>query len=187
MTILRLVRRNGATIGPALAGVDAVLLARRGGAAYAEIPAASTETFVRSLALCGVEALACDADLRAPPGLFTAIGTDLRPVPTDLVDLDVVRVRRLPLGDATREALRRRLAWLRPPDARARARCRALLRGEHVVLAWGRQAWATRGSLRTRLARASLRPVVFDREASSSDLPGRVSSRDDALGRWLFA
>lgn len=188
MTILRLARRADVPVGPAFAGIDAVLLARRDGAAFVRVASPAVGPFVRALAFCGIAATPCDVDLGPPAGLFTAIGIDLRPIPADLVGLDVVRVRRLPLGEATREALRRRLGALRGPDAKARTRCRALLRGEQVVLAWRRQAWATRASLRSRQARASLRPVVFEREAATeSDLTGRISSLDDALGRWLFA
>lgn len=188
MTVLRLVPVSGTAIGPALAAVDAAVLARRDGAAYAEVPVSLVPRLSRALAFAGIAAVSCEADLAAPPGLLLALGTDLAAVPGGLIALDLVRVRRIALGQATREMLRRRLAGLRPASAAARIRCRALLRGDDVALAWSRRAWGSRAALRSSSARASLRPVVFDPDAARrDDLPGRTSSRDEGLARWLFA
>lgn len=188
MSVLRLAPAGGMSIGAALASVGSAALARRDGGAYVEVPVAVVSRLVRALAYGGIAAEPCDADLTAPPGLIAAIGSDLAPLPAGLVAIDVVRVRRVPLGPATREVLRRRFAGLLPAAASARVRCRALLRGESVMLAWGRQAWASRAALRSPGVRRSLRPVVFDREATRrTDLAGRTSSRDEELARWLFA
>lgn len=189
MTVLRLVPASVTTaIGPALATVESALLARRDGAAYVEVPVAVVPRLARALAFAGIRAEPCDADLTAPSGLIPAVGMDLSPVPAGLVALDVVRIRRIPLGCATREILRRRFAGLLPAAAEARVRCRALLRGDDVTLAWGRQAWASRAALRSASARRTLRPVVFDRDAiGRAELDGRASSRDEAIARWLFA
>jgi hypothetical protein len=75
----------------------------------------------------------------------------------------------------------------RPREA-AREHARGLLRGDDALLAWGRQAWAARDALRTRVARRSLRPVIFDRSAiERTDLDGRTLASAGALTRWLFA
>lgn len=187
MTVLRLVPIGGTRIGPALATVDGVVLARQGGAAYAEVPVALVPGMTRALAFAGIAAQPCDADLAPPAGLYLARGTDLSPLPPGVVDLDLVRLERIPLGRATREVLRRRLAGLLPAGAAARDRCRVLLRGENVLFGWTRHAWAPRAGLRSIDARRSLRPVVFDRDARvRGDLVGRTSSLDDEIGRWLF-
>lgn len=187
MTVLRLIPSGGRGIASALAVMDPVVLARRDGAAYAGLPVALVPCFARALAFAGIAAELCDADLAPPTGLLVARGVDLAPLPHGLVELDLVRVRRIPLGPATREILRRRFAGLLPPGRSARLRCRALLRGENALFAWDRHAWATRAALRSGRARASLRPVVFDREGSArTELDRRTSSRDDDLARWLF-
>ncbi|MBI2983005.1 MAG: hypothetical protein HYY42_02280 [Chloroflexi bacterium] len=142
----------------------------------------------RALAYAGISAEPCDAELAPPPGLLVARGMDLSPLPSGLVALDLVRIQRIHLGPATREALRRRCAGLLPAGAAARARCHALLRGEIVLFAWARHAWASRSALRCAPARTTLRPIVFDRDAvARRELLGRTSSRDEAIGRWLFA
>lgn len=187
MTVLHLVALGGTRVGPAVAAAGSVLLARRAGGAFAEVAEASLRGFVRELALGGVAATRSDVEIVVPRVGLTAIGKDLRPLPDGLLDLDIVRVCRLPLGQATHEALRRRLASVRAPDAAARRRCSALLRGEETVLAWRRQAWGRRSALRSRAARAALRPVVFDRDvATETALTGRTSSLADSLDRWLF-
>lgn len=188
MTVLRLVPRSGSRIAPALTAVSGAVLARRGDAAYAEVPVAAVTRLARALAYAGISAEPCDADLVAPSGLLVAQGIDLSPLPSGLVALDLVRLERIHLGPATREALRRRWAGLLPPGAAARDRCRALLRDEVVLFAWERYAWASRGALRSSPARNALRPIVFDRAAvARGELAGRTSSRDEDLGRWLFA
>lgn len=187
MSVLRLAPLGGTTVGPALAAVGSAALARRGGTAYVEVPVADVPRLVRALAYGGIAAEHCDADLAAPVGLIAAVGLDLDPLPAELVAFDSVRVRRLPLGAAVREILRRRYAGLLPASVSARGRCRALLRGESAMLAWERRAWASRSALRAAPASRSLRPVVFDRAAlERTDLAGRTSSADADLAHWLF-
>ncbi|HEX9436168.1 MAG TPA: hypothetical protein VGA16_03290 [Candidatus Limnocylindria bacterium] len=186
--MLRLSPIGGRDLGAALAEVDAATLARRDGAAYADVPVALVPRLARALAFAGIAVEPCDADLEPPAGLFLASGRDLRPLPGDLIALDVVRVRRVALGRATREVLRRRLRGVLPASASARRRCRELLRRDHVLFEWDRRAWAARRALRSTPARASLRPVVFDRDLVTQDeLRGRTTSREVDLGRWLFA
>lgn len=187
MTVLRLLPSGGSRIGPALAAVTDAVLARHGDGAYADVPLATVAHLTRALAYAGIEVEPCDAELVPAPGLLVARGVDLSPLPSGLVTLDLVRIERMHLGLATREVLRRRCVGLFPPDAAARARCRALLRGEVVLFAWARHAWATRAALRRAPARLALRPIVFDRGAlARCELSGRITSHDEAIGRWLF-
>lgn len=187
MTVLRLEPVHGAGVDAAVSAVDAVVLARRPDGRFADVALADVARFTRALAFAGISASPCTADLVAPTGAIASIGRDLGPLPDALLAADVVRVRRLPLGEATAELLRRRTLGLRPAPPGARDRCRSLLRGEDVVLAWSRRAWGTRRALRARAARSRLRPVVFDHEAAGHpELTGRAFARDGALGRWLF-
>lgn len=188
MTVLRLVPAAGRDVARVLASCEGAVLARRDGTPYVEVPVATVPRLVRALAFAGIAAVPCDADLAAPPGAHVAIGIGLSPLPRGLVALDVVRVVRMPLGRATREVFRRRFLGLMPPGPAARLRCRALLRGDDVMLAWSRRAWGSRAALRSARARGVLRPVVFDREAAErDDLHGRTSSRDERLALWLFS
>jgi hypothetical protein len=188
VSALRLVPAGGRSLGGALATIGSATLARRDGGAYVEVEPAAVSRLVRALAFGGIAATQCVADLGPRDGLIAAIGRDLTPLPAALVPLDVVRVRRVALGPATREILRRRLFGLLPAAPSARLRCRSLLRDASVMLLWGRHAWASRAALRSLEVRRSLRPVVFDRDAlDRAELPGRTTSADDDLARWLFA
>lgn len=188
MTVLRLEPLGGSHVDRALAAVGSATLTRREDGAFVEVAVADVARLVRALAFAGVAASACDADLAAPRGLVPAVGRDLAPLARPLAGTDIVRVRRLTLGEATREVLRRRLGGLLPAPAPARDRARALLRGEDVLLAWTRRAWLTRGVLRAGPVRRSLRPIVFDREALERPDPGgRTFASSGALQRWLFA
>lgn len=188
MTILDIERVAGARLALALAAVPAVVLARRAGRAYADVPVALVAPLVRSLAFAGIRAEACAADLFPPPDSFVARADTLTPLEAGDVDLDVVRVERVPLGSATREVLRRRVAGLLPPTASDRARCRDLLRGADALFAWSRLAWGSRSALRSQRSRRILRPIVFDRAAIARlELRGRATARGDEIGRWLFA
>lgn len=188
MTVLRLLPSEGSRIAPALTAVEDAVLARRGDAAYVDVPVSVMTRLIRALAYAGISAEPCDADLAPPPRLHVARGADLSPLPPGFVDLDLVHIERIHAGAATREVLRRRWAGLLPPGAAARARCRAVLRGDVVLFAWARHAWASRAALRSAPARSALRPIVFDPDAlARHDLVGRTSSEDEAIGRWLFA
>lgn len=189
MTVLRLVALAGNGVDDALAAIAGAVLARRERDAYAEVALADVERAARALALAGIRAEPCQVDLAPAPGLVLAVGRDLAPLPGEAVPLDVVHVRRLDPAEATREVMSRRWYGLLPPTAAARERCRSLLRGQEVTLAWRRRAWLRHSALRSGEVRRSLRPVVFDRGAAGADLSlaPRISSRDGALGRWLFA
>lgn len=186
MTVLRLIPVGGSAIDRAIASVGSATLCRRPDGAFVDVPLADVGPLVRILAFAGVRAEPCAAELiAAPKGTFPAVGVDLAPLPSGLGAVDVLRVRRLGLGAATGEIMRRRLGGLIGPGDDARARCRAVLRGTDAVMAWGRAAWAPRSALRR--ARPSLRPVVFDRDAvGRADLGGRAYASDGAISRWLF-
>lgn len=187
MTVLRLEAVSGRDLDRALAVVGSATLTRRAGACYVDVALGDVVKLTRALAFGGIAARPTDTDLSVPAGLIPAVGCDLEPIPTDLATADVVRVRRVGLGEATAEILRRRLAAFRAPSAQARARCRGLLRGEEVLFAWGRRAWGSREALRAASVRSTLRPAVFDRTAiDRDDRPGRSFVSDGALARWAF-
>jgi hypothetical protein len=187
VTVLRLDPLSGGLVDRALAAVDTVTLVRRPDGAYADVADAYAAPLVRALALGGVRAEVCAADMTIPRALLPALGRDLGPLPRGVIAWDRVRVRPLALGDATRELLRQpRSRWsairIDPTEG-----ARALLRSEDAMVAWARHAWATRDALRTRAVRASLRPVIFDRTATlRADLPGRTLASAGAITRWLF-
>jgi hypothetical protein len=188
VTILRLEALVGASVDRAIAAVETATLMRRPDGAFMEVPDAQIGLVLRGLAFAGVRAEMGEVDLAVSRALLPAVGRDLSPLAKGLVACDVVRVRRLTLGQATRELLRRPALGLGRPGEPARTSARALLRCEDALLAWARQAWATRDALRTRAVRRSLRPVIFDREAlTRADLRGRTLASAGALTRWLFA
>lgn len=187
MTVLRLEAVAGTAVDLSLSTLEAVTLVRRPDGRYADVVQFEVARMVRALAYAGIDAVPCASDLETPARTFPAIGCDLRPVPAAVMASDVVRVRRLSIGEATAELLRRRWWGLRAAPPTSRERCRAVLRGDDSLLAWTRRAWGTRAALRTPAARSSLRPVVFDRAAfDRADLRSRAFARDAALGRWLF-
>jgi len=186
VTLFRLLPIAPGGVDHALAVAPTVTLTRQGGVLYADVVEGDAAGLIRALAFAGVAATVCAADPVGPRAV-PAIGRDLAPLPAGLVDVDSVRVRRLALGEATREILRRRWAALRGPSSAARERCRAVLRGEDAVFAWERRAWGPRERLRDPRTRASLRPIVFDREALVRASEGRTYASEGAIGRWLLA
>ena len=133
-----------------------------------------------ALAFRGVRATVVHGDVPAPPSLVRALGTALVPVRLQADDLDVIEVRRVPLGEATAHALRRPVRrW--PLGARRRSRCRAFLRGTDALFEIRRTAWCSRGTLRA--SRRTLRPVLFD--AAAAARPLRVRASDSSLTRWI--
>lgn len=188
MTILRLEPLAGASVDRAIAAVESAMLVKIADGAYADVPDADASRAVRALAFAGVRADSCSIDLAIPRALLPAVGRDLAPLARSLIAYDAVRVQRLTLGQATRELLRRSTLGLGRPTVAARNSARSLLRSEDALLAWKRQAWATRDALRTRAVRRSLRPVIFDTSAiDGAELPGRSLASAGALTRWLFA
>ena len=186
MIALRLEGMAGTRLAPALSRLGHVTFARSRGSSYAQVSAAQAREAIRAFALVGIACGPCDEDLAPRPGILRARGLDLSPLPSGTVDLDIVRIDRLPLGAATREVLRPRLCGLLPPSAASRARCRALLRGDDVIFGWSRESWASRAVLRARPIRRVLRPVVFDPSPQSAQ-SGRITSTDEHLAAWLFA
>jgi hypothetical protein len=185
VTILRLRSVRGTAVDAAIAALDIVRLARTPEGAFADVDESAVERSIRSLALVGISAVACDIDLAAPSGSRAAIGRDLAPVPG--LALDLVSVRRVPLGESTREVLRRRWRIVRPPSPAARALCRALLRGQDAELAWTRRAWGTAEAVRGPIARTILRPVFFDAGGvGAASHERRTFASDGIIGRWLF-
>jgi hypothetical protein len=188
VTILRIDAVGGRALDRAIAVVDSATLTRRADGCFIEAPAADLLGLTRALAFAGIAATVWERQVGDPAGLLPAIGSDLEPLPSGLVEVDVVRVRRVALGEATTELLRRRFARIRPPSSRAADRCRRLLRGEDVLLGWERRAWLRRGSIAQARAVRSIRPVVFDRGALDRDeVAGRMLMTDGALARWAFA
>lgn len=184
MTILRLRSVRATAVDAAIAALDAVTLARMAEGVFADVDDGRAERSIRALALAGISAVPCEIDLAAPRGMRAAIGRRLAPVPG--LALDLVTVRRVPLGGSTRRILRRRWGILRP-SRDARARCRALLRGQDAELAWTRRAWGTAEAVRGPVARTILRPVVFDAGGVDGRCPERRTfAREGAIGRWLF-
>jgi len=188
LTVIRLEAFPGASVDRAVADVGSATLIRRHDGAFIDVADADAPRAIRALALAGVGADVSVAELVAPSALLPALGIDLGPLARGLVASDIVLARRLTLGEATRELLRRPFGQYGRPALAARETARALLRGEDAFLAWERRAWATRDALRTRAVRKSLRPVVFDRGAlERAELRGRSLASSGALTRWLFA
>lgn len=156
------------------------LLWRRG----ADVRMTLDESYVarvrRALALHGVRASIVPGDVPEAPPLVRALGMALAPAPLGPDDLDLMEVRTVPLGEATRRALRRPIPrW--PLGMRRRSRCRALLRGTDALLEIRRTAWCGRGTLRAN--RRTLRPVLFDTRAEPRTI--RAYASDRALTRWI--
>ena len=185
MTLLQLARPASDNADDALAAAGDATLIRRADGAYVDVASEDVDALIRALAYAGVHATRCEADLAVPPTLLPAVGRDLAPLAGSTAH-DVVHVRRLTLGLATRELLRRTFA--RGPGEAARDRARALLRHDESVIAWSRRAWLTREALRSGAVRRSLRPVVFDRAALDRvELEGRTLATAGRITRWLFA
>lgn len=187
MTVLHLEVVTGSVVDRALGAVEAVTLARRPDGVFAEIRERDAEPFIRALAFVGVAAVPSIVDLTPPSGTHAAIGRDLAGLRGIPLALDLLNVRRITLGEATRASLARRLPRLRRPSRAQREQCEALLRERDVAFAWRRRAWAARATLRSGPARVSLRPVVFDAAALTRQDDERTAfASEQAIGRWLF-
>jgi hypothetical protein len=184
VTILRLERVLVGSFDEAIAALGAVALARSPEGTFLEVADARSAEAERRLAFAGVHARPSSVSLATPRGTRVAIGRDLSPLARELIALDLVHIRPLPLGDETRRLLRT-WPWRRPTAARC-ARCRDLLRGDDIVLGWRRRAWASAAILRAAGVRRALRPVVFDNAALAVSPERRTFARDGALAGWLF-
>lgn len=186
MTVLRLEAVAGNAIDRALAAVGTLTLVRRPDGAFADVREQDAAPLIRALALAGIAAVPSMVDLAPPSGTHAAVGRDLAPFPGLAISVDLLEVRRVPVGEATRASLARRLPRLRRPSRAQRERCDALLRERDVALAWRRRAWASRAALRSGAARVSLRPVVFDPDALTREEERTVLASAGLIGRWLF-
>jgi hypothetical protein len=185
--ILRLIPAHGDSLDRAVASAGELLIVRRADGCFAQLADEQAATFIRDLALAGIEADAVQCDLGPGPAAIPATAGDLRPAPVDLVASDGVRVRRVHLGASTAEVLRRRFAPIRAPSIEARRACRRLLRDEDVMFSWQRQAFIERRAVRSVRRTSSLRPVIFDRAALG--WPGRerrAFASDGLLAKWAF-
>ncbi|MDE3113350.1 MAG: hypothetical protein KGN00_12040 [Chloroflexota bacterium] len=186
MTSLRLERVAGYVVEAALAQVASALLVRRADGIFAAVGPGDADPLIRALAFAGIAAVPYAIDLAPPAGARAAIGRDLAPAAGLGLALDVVDVRRLPLGAATRDALARRWSTLRPPSKAQRERCRALLRGDDTAFAWRRRVWGTRAALRGAATRIALRPIVFDVDALNDPHDERhVLASEARISGWL--
>ncbi len=157
-----------------------LVLWRQRGAVHASVDAGAAGRIRRSLARQGVRATLRPGGVPVAPALVRAVGTGLLPARLEGDDLDVIEVSVVPLAVATARMLGRPLPFW-PLRSRRRVRCRALLRGSDALLEVRRTAWCSRATLRT--ARHSLRPVLFDRDASSKPLA--IHAADGWLTRWI--
>lgn len=184
--ILRLVPAHGDRLDPAVRSVRELVIVRRADGCYVQVADEDVAKLVRGLAYVGIEAEATQADLGPGPTAIPATAGDLRPVAVDLVISDSVRIRRVHLGAATAEVLRRRFAFIRAPSAEAQTKCRRLLRDEDLMFSWRRQAFIHRGAVRPVRRTSSLRPVIFDRAAGMAGKERLAFASDGLLARWAF-
>lgn len=185
--ILRLVPAQGDRLDPAVRSVGDLLIVRRADGCYAEVADGEVAELVRDLAYAGIEADATETDLSPGPAMIPATAGDLRPAPAGSVVLDSVRIRKVDLGFATAEILRRRFAFIRAPSADAQRKCRRLLQDEDLMFSWQRQAFIERGAVRLVRRTSSLRPVIFDRAATGwTGRERRAFASDGLLTRWAF-
>jgi hypothetical protein len=185
--ILRLTPAHGDSLDRAIGSIDELVIVRRADGCFAQLADEQVAAFVCDLAYAGIAAIAVECDLASRPAGIPATAPDLHPAPVELVISDSVRVRRLSLGAATAEVLRRRFALFRAPSADAQKTCRRLLRNEDVMFTWRRQAFIERNAVRATRKRSSLRPVIFDRGAlGRAGGDRRALASDAALARWAF-
>ena len=185
--ILRLVPARGDRLDPALRSVDELVIVRRPDGCFVQVPDDRASKLVRDLAYAGIEAETVQTDLAPGPATIPATAGDLRPAPAGSVVSDSVRVRRVDLGTATAEVLRRRFAFIRAPSAEAQRTCRRLLRDEDLMFTWQRHAFIERGAVRSLRRTSSLRPLIFDRAANGwTGREPRAFASDGLLARWAF-
>lgn len=176
---------GAAGLDAAAAAAGAVRLVRTGGSVVADLEPRRVVPFVRELAYAGTATIDVGAEPAVDSTFVPALARGLAALPGHIPAVDVLFVEAVPLARATRIALGRPLSrWL--PGARARReRCRALLRDEERLLAWGRRVWIARAGLADPRVRAVLRPIVFDRGSLVRvRLVRTVARSDGAIARW---
>jgi len=169
-----------------LATIGESRLIRTPQGSYLEVDVTSVVAAVRSSALAGVRAIACDRDFTPGVDTMPALASGLEPLDPALVAIDVVEARPVPLAEASAALLSPRDLW-RTASRDDRDRCRRLLRDEDDVLAWRRIVWCPTRAVRAVAARARLRPVVFDRDGLDRAPFRWTHASDGAIARWLFA
>jgi hypothetical protein len=147
---------------------------------------ASVELAIRVMACIGIRCTAISDLPPVPNTLRPSIAFDLSPIDRSAGAVDVVDVHAVPLAEATRALVRRRIRWV-PISRMDRGRCRALLHEEDVWLAWRRTVWCAAPSLREIRRQARLRPVVFDRGAIEHNRERWTFASEGALTRWALA
>lgn len=184
MTVLSLEPLYGRDIDRGLGAVEEVTLVRRREGSFADVPSGPAD-LVRALAFLGIHAEVGELG-PLPPAAVRAGCRGLVPLPRELVIADVVRVRRVPIGEATRDLLRRRLPRSRRPSAEALRRCRGLLRGDDLLLCWRREAWIERGRIRD-IPRAWSFWVAEIRGAHAAKAaPSYTLASEGRFGAWVF-
>ena len=186
MTVLRCERLAAGDLDRALADIGRLALARMPDGIFVEVDDERADAAVRALAFAGVRAEPQRVTIAPRPGTYAALGRNLTALPLASLSLDLVHVRTLSLARESARLLRRP-PWRRAVNPDRRARCRDLLRGADAALIWRRRAWTSREILRSREARRTLRPVVFDVGAIGAPPEHRVLVTEAALARWLFA
>lgn len=86
----------------------------------------------------GTYVVATDSDVRVLLRALAFEGINALEVPEVEPIANDLRVRRVPLGEASAVVLRRRLAMFRSPSPAAIERCRLLLLGQEALLRWRR-------------------------------------------------
>lgn len=181
MTTLLIAADGRSSLELACAASDRFVLWRRGNQVRLLLDDRHATGVRRALAFRGLSVAAGEDRLPEPPRLRAAIGTGLAPTTlADDIELDMLEIRVVPLGEATQSLLRRPFRSF-PLGARRRSRCRALLRGTDVLLEVRRSAWCGRATLSR--ARHDLRPLLFDRTAMAP--VHRVFAADGVISRWV--
>ncbi len=184
MTVLSLQPVHGRAIDRGLGAVDEVTLVRRREGSFADVPSRAAD-LVRALAFVGIQAEVGELGPLRPTAV-RARCRGLAPLPPELVIADVVRVRRVPLGEATRDLLRRRLPRFRRPSPEAVERCRSLLRGDDLLLCWRREAWIERRRIRDIPNAWSLRIAEILGAEGAEAAPSYTFASEGRLGSWVF-
>ena len=158
-------------------------LTRAAGVTYLETDS-DVDDATHQLALAGVRSSWSSAP-SPRAGLRAAIALDLEPLAGVLDAVDVVELRRIPLGEASSMLMRRRMRWL-PSSQAARDACLRLLREEDALIGWRRIVWCTVAVMRVARGGVRLRPVVFDRAAVDRQTLRWTYASEGAIGNWAF-
>lgn len=164
--------------------LPALRLARSPEAVLAELTDGDGAAAALVFARAGIGVAATTSRVTPGPTLVAAIASTLEPLDRGNVALDVVSIRPVSVGEATRR-LRPSGGLLRRRRDADVVRCRAVLREADRVLAWRRVLWAERAVLRRGLPGA--RPVIFDRDAVHASAERWTFASDERLTRWLGA